>query len=41
MLFSAVGVIPDVRKCVTMDAKAAGDVDFAVGVTKDELGGSR
>jgi phosphoribosylformylglycinamidine synthase len=41
VLFSAVGVIPDVRKCVTMDAKVAGDAVFAVGMTKDELGGSR
>jgi phosphoribosylformylglycinamidine synthase len=41
VLFSAVGVIPDVRKCVTMDAKAHGDVIFVVGTTKDELGGSR
>jgi phosphoribosylformylglycinamidine synthase subunit PurSL len=41
VLFSAVGVIPDVRKCVTMDAKANGDVVFVVGLTKDELGGSR
>ena len=41
VLFSAVGVIPDVRKCVTMDAKANGDAVFAVGLTKDELGGSR
>lgn len=41
VLFSAAGVIPDVRKCVTMDAKAPGDVVFVVGKTKDELGGSR
>ena len=41
VLFSAVGVIPDVRKCVTMDAKAHGDTVFVVGKTKDELGGSR
>jgi phosphoribosylformylglycinamidine synthase len=41
VLFSAVGVIPDVRKCVTMDAKAHGDIVFVVGKTKDELGGSR
>ncbi len=41
VLFSAVGVIPDVRKCVTMDAKAAGDLVYVVGTTKDELGGSR
>ena len=41
VLFSAVGVIPDVRKCVTMDAKANGDAVFVVGLTKDELGVSR
>ncbi|WP_424357158.1 phosphoribosylformylglycinamidine synthase subunit PurL [Methanocella sp. MCL-LM] len=41
VLFSAVGVVPDVRKCVTMDAKMAGDLVYAVGTTKDELGGSR
>jgi phosphoribosylformylglycinamidine synthase len=41
VLFSAAGVIPDVRKCVTMDAKMTGDIVFAVGKTKDELGGSR
>jgi phosphoribosylformylglycinamidine synthase len=41
VLFSAAGVIPDVRKCITMDAKAPYDVIFAVGRTKDELGGSR
>ena len=41
VLFSAVGLIDDVRKCVTMDAKRPGDVVYAVGTTKDELGGSR
>ncbi|MCD1295472.1 phosphoribosylformylglycinamidine synthase subunit PurL [Methanocella sp. CWC-04] len=41
VLFSAVGVIPDVRKCVTMDAKAPGDHIYVIGTTKDELGGSR
>ncbi len=41
VLFSAVGVISDVRKCVTMDAKMPGDLIYAVGMTKDELGGSR
>ncbi len=41
VLFSAVGLVPDVRKCVTMDAKMPGDVVYAVGMTKDELGGSR
>ncbi|OPY29265.1 MAG: phosphoribosylformylglycinamidine synthase II [Methanocella sp. PtaU1.Bin125] len=41
VLFTAVGLVPDVRKCVTMDAKMPGDAVFAIGVTKDELGGSR
>jgi phosphoribosylformylglycinamidine synthase len=41
VLFSAIGIIKDVRKCVTMDAKAAGDLVYIIGVTKDELGGSR
>ncbi|HMK46481.1 MAG TPA: phosphoribosylformylglycinamidine synthase subunit PurL, partial [Methanocella sp.] len=41
VLFSAVGVIPDIRKCVTMDAKMPGDLIYAIGTTKDELGGSR
>jgi phosphoribosylformylglycinamidine synthase len=41
VLFSAVGIIPDVRKCVTMDAKMPGDSVYSVGMTKDELGGSR
>jgi phosphoribosylformylglycinamidine synthase subunit PurSL len=41
VLFSAVGVVPDVRKCITMDAKAHGDIVYVIGMTKDELGGSR
>lgn len=41
VLFSAIGIVKDVRKCVTMDAKVPGDVVYAVGTTRDELGGSR
>ncbi|OGP99037.1 MAG: phosphoribosylformylglycinamidine synthase, partial [Deltaproteobacteria bacterium RBG_19FT_COMBO_52_11] len=40
VLFSAVSVVPDVRRCVTMDAKRAGDVVYVLGQTKDEMGGS-
>jgi phosphoribosylformylglycinamidine synthase len=39
-LVSAISVIEDVSKCVTMDAKRAGNVLVLAGVTKDELGGS-
>jgi phosphoribosylformylglycinamidine synthase len=40
LLISALGRVPDVRRCVTMDLKAAGNLLFLVGVTRDELGGS-
>lgn len=40
LLISAISVMKDVRKAVSMDAKAAGDLIFIVGITKDELGGS-
>jgi phosphoribosylformylglycinamidine synthase len=40
LLISAIGIIPDVRKAVTMDAKEAGNSIYIVGETKDELGGS-
>jgi phosphoribosylformylglycinamidine synthase len=40
LLFSALGRVPDVRRCVTMDLKEAGNLLFLVGVTKDEMGGS-
>jgi phosphoribosylformylglycinamidine synthase len=39
-LFTATGVIDDVRKCVTMDVKMPGDLLYILGTTKDELGGS-
>jgi len=40
VLFSVVSVVPDVRKCVTMDAKHPGDWVYVVGETFEELGGS-
>ena len=40
LLISAMGQVADVRKCVTMDVKEAGNVLLLVGTTRDELGGS-
>lgn len=40
LLISAMGQVEDVRQCVTMDLKAAGNVIYQVGLTKNELGGS-
>jgi len=40
LLISAMGQVPDVRKCVTMDLKAAGNSLILVGETRPELGGS-
>ncbi len=41
LLISAMGVIDDVRKTITMDLKRAGDLVYVVGETLDECGGSR
>ncbi len=38
--FSAISVIEDVHRCVTMDAKVPGDLVYIVGTTCNELGGS-
>jgi phosphoribosylformylglycinamidine synthase II len=40
VLFSVVSVIPDVRRCVTMDAKRANDLVYLMGETRAELGAS-
>ena len=40
LLVSALGRIPDVRKCVTMDLKEPGNALYLVGTTRNELGGS-
>jgi phosphoribosylformylglycinamidine synthase II len=40
LLISAMGKVPDVRRCVTMDLKEPGNTLMLVGTTKAELGGS-
>ena len=40
LLISALAIVPDVRRAVSMDLKAAGDVVFLVGRTDSALGGS-
>ncbi len=40
LLISAMGQIPDVRRCVTMDLKEAGNVLMLAGLTHADLGGS-
>lgn len=41
LLISAICVMDDVRRAVSMDAKAPGNSVYVVGRTRDELGGSR
>jgi phosphoribosylformylglycinamidine synthase len=41
LLISAMGIIPDVRKAVTMDLKEKGNLVYVLGVTRKELGGSQ
>jgi len=40
LLISAISIVDDINKCVTMDAKQASNLLFIVGETKNELGGS-
>jgi phosphoribosylformylglycinamidine synthase len=40
LLISALGQVPDVRRCVTMDLKQPGNLLFLLGLTDNELGGS-
>jgi len=40
LLVSALGRVPDVRTCVTMDLKEPGNELYLVGFTRNELGGS-
>jgi phosphoribosylformylglycinamidine synthase len=40
LLISAIGQVPDVGRCVTMDLKERGNVLLVVGLTRLELGGS-
>jgi len=41
LLISAVGILPDIRKAVTMDIKNSGNNVYLLGLTRDELGGSQ
>jgi phosphoribosylformylglycinamidine synthase len=40
LLISAISIVDDINKCVTMDTKRASNLLFIVGETKNELGGS-
>ncbi|MFN4260353.1 MAG: phosphoribosylformylglycinamidine synthase subunit PurL [Gemmataceae bacterium] len=40
LLISALGRVPDVRRCVSMDLKEVGNILYLIGVTKAEMGGS-
>ncbi|MCK6472459.1 MAG: phosphoribosylformylglycinamidine synthase subunit PurL [Planctomycetes bacterium] len=40
LLISALSIVPDVRKCVTMDLKKPGNKIFILGETRGALGGS-
>jgi phosphoribosylformylglycinamidine synthase len=40
LLITGIGIVPKTARCVTMDAKAAGNVLLLVGTTTDALGGS-
>ena len=41
LLISAISVMPDVTRAVSMDAKAAGNTVYVLGLTRRELGGSQ
>ncbi len=38
--FSVIGIVEDIVKCITMDAKIPGDLVYILGITRNELGGS-
>ena len=40
LLISAISVMDDVTKAVTMDFKEKGNLIYIIGETKDEMGGS-
>ncbi len=40
LLITAMAKVKDIKKCVTMDVKNAGDLVYILGETRDELGGS-
>jgi phosphoribosylformylglycinamidine synthase len=40
LLISAIGIVDDVTRCLTMDAKAPGNILLQIGATTNQLGGS-
>ncbi len=40
LLISALGIVPDVNRCVTMDLKEPDNLLYLIGTTRDEMGGS-
>ena len=40
LLITSLGIIPDIRKAITMELKEAGNALYLLGVTKPEIGGS-
>ncbi|MGB9622301.1 MAG: phosphoribosylformylglycinamidine synthase subunit PurL, partial [Candidatus Bathyarchaeia archaeon] len=40
LLITALGILPDVRRAITMDLKSVGDSIYLIGITRKELGGS-
>ncbi|MCX5866149.1 MAG: AIR synthase-related protein [Proteobacteria bacterium] len=41
LLISGIGIVPDLRRCVTLAAKSAGDLVYVLGLTRKELGGGQ
>ena len=37
--FSTIGVVDDIKKCMTMDSKMPGDRVYIIGTTRNEMGG--
>jgi len=40
LLITSLGIVPDIRKAITMELKKAGNALYLLGVTKHEIGGS-
>ncbi len=40
ILYSVIGIVPDVNRCLTSDFKQAGDLVYVLGLTRDEMGAS-
>jgi phosphoribosylformylglycinamidine synthase len=40
LLISAIGIMEDVRRAISMDLKSAGNLIYVIGDTREELGGS-